>query len=100
MPAWLDVAAEGVAPQAGVDYTFRFVFDYRSKTYTVAVQYGAEWRSLAVTTGSTLPAGETAFPLAVQASCVSLVKFSGDGRLSALLGEWFSGRRGLALSIK
>ena len=100
MPAWLDVAAEGVAPQAGVDYTFRFVFDYRSKTYTVAVQYGAEWRSLAVTTGSTLPAGETAFPLAVQASCVSLVKFSGDGRLSALRGEWFSGRRGLALSIK
>ncbi len=100
MPAWLDVAAEGVAPQAGVEYTFRFVFDYRSKTYTVAVQYGAEWRSLAVTTGSTLPAGETAFPLAVQASCVSLVKFSGDGRLSALRGEWFSGRRGLALSIK
>ena len=35
---WVDVEAEGVMPQVGVEYTFRFAFDYAAKTYGVEVQ--------------------------------------------------------------
>ena len=90
---WLDAAAGGVVPAAGVEYTFRFVFDYRSRTYSASVQYGAEWRPLAAD-------GATAFPLAVPATCLSRVGFSGDGLIRSILGQWFSGGRGLAFSIK
>ena len=40
IPMWVDVVAEGVTPTVGVDYTFRFTFDYRAKTYGVEVQTG------------------------------------------------------------
>ena len=90
---WLDAAAGGVVPAAGVEYTFRFVFDYRSRTYSASVQYGAEWRPLAAD-------GATAFPLAVPATCISRLGFSGDGLIRSILGQWFSGGRGLAFSIK
>ena len=93
IPRWVDVAADGVTPQAGVEYTFRFVFDYRSRTYSASVQYGAEWRPLAAD-------GATAFPLAVPATCISRLGFSGDGLIRSILGQWFSGGRGLAFSIK
>ena len=90
---WLDAAAGGVVPAVGVEYTFRFVFDYRSRTYSASVQYGAEWRPLAAD-------GATAFPLAVPATCISRLGFSGDGLIRSILGQWFSGGRGLAFSIK
>ena len=90
---WVDVEAEGVTPAPGVEYTFRFVFDYRSRTYSASVQYGAEWRPLAAD-------GATAFPLAVPATCISRLGFSGDGLIRSILGQWFSGGRGLAFSIK
>ena len=37
---WVDVEADGITPATGVDYTFRFVFDYAAKTYGVEVQTG------------------------------------------------------------
>ena len=107
---WVDVEAEGVTPAPGVEYTFRFVFDYRSRTYSASVQYGAEWRPLVGSDALIAPpAGEsggmgasrpTSFPLAVPATCISRLGFSGDGLIRSIFGQWFSGGRGLAFSIK
>ena len=81
---WVDVVADGVTPQTGVDYTFRFVFDYAAQTYSVAVQCGAEWKPLV---GRVIP-NAPSFPLATSASAVSGVRFTGDGVFTSLLGEY------------
>ena len=81
---WVDVVAEGVTPQTGVDYTFRFTFDYAAQTYSVAVQYGAEWKPLV---GRVIP-NAPSFPLATSASAVSGVRFTGDGVFTSLLGGY------------
>ena len=93
---WVDVEAEGITPATGVDYTFRFVFDYRAKTYSVAVQYGAEWKPLGAM-GASRP---TAFPLATSASAVSSVRFTGDGVFTSLLGEWENAISGFRILIR
>ena len=85
---WVDVAADGVTPQTGVDYTFRFVFDYAAQTYSVAVQCGAEWKPFAATGGGLGTSRPTTFPLATSASAVSGVRFTGDGVLTSLTGEY------------
>jgi len=92
---WVDVAADGITPTTGVDYTFRFTFDYRAKTYSVAVQYGAEWKPLV---GCAIP-HVPSFPLATSASVVSVVRFTGDGVFTSLLGEWMNKMCGFVLNL-
>ena len=82
---WVDVVAEGVTPQIGVEYTFRFTFDYKKGTYGVEVKTGS--------TGFTrLRARENpvqeSFLLAATGSAVSEVLFSGSGFLTSIVGEY------------
>ncbi len=84
--AWLDVEAEGVTPAPGVEYTFRVVFDYTAGTYSVDVQDGTEWRSLA---GRDVPiAPQTDFPLAAEGTSIAKIRFNGDGVLRSITGEY------------
>ena len=90
---WADVAAEGVTPEVGVDYTFRFVFDYAAKTYSVALLDATGGTRLSrplltVATSATLPVGASSFPLAVSGSAVSAVAFKGLGMLTSIVGEY------------
>ena len=84
IPMWVDVVAEGVTPQIGVEYTFRFTFDYKEGTYGVEVKTGL--------TGFTrLRAKENPvqnFPLAAAGTAVSEVLFSGSGFLTSIVGEY------------
>ena len=81
---WVDVEADGITPTTGVDYTFRFTFDYRAKAYSVAVQYGEEWKPLV---GRVIP-NAPSFPLATSATAISTIRFKGDGVLTSLTGEY------------
>ncbi len=93
---WVDVVAEGITPTTGVDYTFRFVFDYVAQTYSVAVLYGAEWKPLVESVVPNAPS----FPLATSASRVSGVRFTGDGVFTSLLGEYEPVPSGLRFLIR
>ena len=93
---WVDVEAEGITPTTGVDYTFRFSFEYASQTYSVAVQYGAEWKPLV---GRVIP-NAPSFPLATSASAVSGVRFTGDGVFTSLLGEYENALSGFRILIR
>ena len=97
---WLDVAAEGVTPQTGVEYTFRFVFDYRKGTYSadVATTPSSSFVPLCATDGGGAVA--TQFPLAAPASAVKRVRFSGDGVFRSLFGEWAEKANGFRLTIQ
>ena len=97
---WVDVVAEGITPTTGVDYTFRFVFDYAAQTYSVAVQCGAEWKPLVATGGGLGTSRPTTFPLATSASAVSGVRFTGDGVFTSLLGEYENVLSGLRIFIR
>ena len=79
---WVDAAAEEVTPRTGVEYTFRFVFDYTAGTYSVSVQDGGEWRALAATGGA------SAFSLAASGTSISRIVFAGEGALRSILGEY------------
>ena len=85
---WEDVAADGVTPATGVDYTFRFKFDYRFGVYSVAVSDGGVMKPLVAASGTPLPAGTARFPLVERKSGISSVKFSGGGVLTSLIGEY------------
>ena len=82
---WVDAVAEGVTPQAGVDYTFRFTFDYKNGLYGVEVKTGL--------TGFTRlkdmanPVRE-AFPLATSGSAISKVCLRGRGALTSIVGNY------------
>ena len=91
---WVDVEANGVTPQTGVEYTFRFVFDYRYGTYSVSVFHNGTYIPLVQSVN------RTHFPLAVQASCVSRVKFTGDGTFTSLLGEWAEKANGMRILLR
>ena len=91
---WIDVAAEGVTPQTGVEYTFRFVFDYRYGTYSVSVLNNGAYIPLVQSVNS------SRFTLAVQSSCVSRVKFTGDGVFTSLLGEWAEKANGMRIRLR
>ncbi len=84
--AWLDVAAEGVTPAPGVEYTFKVVFDYTAGTYSVGVQDGTEWRSLAGRDDPIAP--QTDFPLAASGTSIAKIRFNGDGVLRSITGEY------------
>ena len=78
---WIDVEAEGVTPTTCVDYTFRFVFDYATRKYSVSVLDGGAYKPLAAK-------GVSSFQLTTSASAVSGVCFTGDGVLTSLTGEY------------
>ena len=82
---WIDVVAEGVTPQIGVEYTFRFTFDYKKGTYGVEVKTGST--GYAKLRGRVDPSQES-FPLAATGSAVSEVLFSGSGFLTSIVGEY------------
>jgi hypothetical protein len=82
---WVDVAAEGVTPQIGVEYSFRFTFDYKKGTYGVEVKTGST--GYARLRGRADPSQES-FPLAATGSAVSEVLFSGSGFLTSIVGEY------------
>ena len=91
IPLWLDVAAEGVSPRAGVEYTFRFKIDYATRLYAVSVKNAY---------GSFVPLdanGETSFALASDATRLSSVRFKGGGVLTSLRGDY---ARGLGVVIR
>ena len=91
IPMWLDVAAEGVSPRAGVEYTFRFKIDYATRLYAVSVKNAH---------GSFVPLGangETSFALAANAMRLSSVRFKGGGVLTSLRGDY---ARGLGVVIR
>ncbi len=91
IPMWLDVAAEGVSPRAGVEYTFRFKIDYATRLYAVSVKNAH---------GSFVPLGangETSFALASNAMRLSSVRFKGGGVLTSLRGDY---ARGLGVVIR
>ena len=90
----MDVEAGGVTPEVGVEYTFRFVFDYRYGTYSVSVFHNGTYIPLVQSVN------RTHFPLAVQASCVSRVKFTGDGAFTSLLGEWAEKANGMRILLR
>ena len=81
-PHWTDVAADGVTPQSGMEYTFRIAFDYSKHVYSVDVLQDAEWVRLSA------QGGVTAFPVAARSERVSRVIFKGDTLFDALFGEY------------
>ena len=85
---WVDVVADGVTPTTGVDYTFRFAFDYRHGVYSVAISYGDVMKPLVVLSSTSLPAGTAIFPLAERKSSISTVRLDGDGDLTSIFGEY------------
>ena len=92
---WIDVAAEGVVPSSGKEYSFRIAIDYSSQTYSAAVLGGEEWIPLAAQSGA------VSFPLAVRANCLSRVRFSGDTFFDTLFGDFMGGSgSGLTLRIR
>lgn len=79
---WMDVEAEGVTPQTGVEYTFRFRIDYGTRLYSVSVQNAG---------GGFTPFGAngaTSFALASNATRLSSVRFKGGGELTSLKGDY------------
>ena len=92
---WIDVAADGVVPSSGNEYSFRVLIDYSSQTYSVAVLGGEEWIPLAAQSSA------VSFPLAVRANCLSRVRFSGDTFFDTLFGDYMGGSgSGLTLRIR
>jgi endonuclease/exonuclease/phosphatase family metal-dependent hydrolase len=86
---WIDVEADGVTPATGVDYTFRVIFDYISKTYGVEVRTGLTGFARLREKNPVNPENPLQnFPLATTATAVSEVRFSGDGVFTSLFGEY------------
>jgi hypothetical protein len=85
---WVDVAADGVTPTNGVEYTFRVTFDYKAQTYSVEVKSADEWQPLSTPNSSTPPLTTHDFPLATSATAISTIRFKGDGVFTSLTGEY------------
>ena len=82
---WVDVVAEGVTPQTGVDYTFRLTFDYKEGMYGAEVKTGLAGFTRLKEKGN--PVRET-FPLATSGSAISKVRLLGWGSLTSIVGEY------------
>ena len=97
----LDVAADGVTPTNGVEYTFRVTFDYKVQTYSVEVLdcVGGPRFVAAMDGTKPVPPGATAFPLATRGSSISRVKFTGETTFTSLLGECANKLRGFVLRL-
>lgn len=81
---WVDVAAEGVTPRGGTEYTFRFSIDYASRRYAVELLDGGSATPLADAANPT----RRSFPLAADATRVSAIRFDGETRLASLFGAY------------
>ena len=81
-PHWIDVAADGVTPQSGMEYTFRIAFDYSKYIYSIDVLQDAEWVRLSA------QGGTASFPVAARAERVSSVIFMGDTLFDTLFGDY------------
>ena len=83
---WIDVAAEGVTPVSGEEYTLRTTFDYAAQTYSVAVLTGnADGPAILSRQDGGSPSHS--FPLASSTNCVTSFAFVGDTYFTSLLGE-------------
>ena len=86
---WVDVAADGVTPATGVDYTFRVIFDYTSKTYSVDVKTGLTGFVRLRETNPVHPVNPVQdFPLAAPGTSIAKICFNGDGVLRSITGEY------------
>ena len=85
---WVDVGAGGVTPEVGVEYTFRFTFDYTSKTYGVEVQTATGFTRLREKNPVNPVNPVQNFPLATPGSKISRIRFDGSGAFRSLVGEW------------
>ena len=98
---WIDVEADGITPTTGVDYTFRFTFDYTTKTYGVEVQTGLTGFTRLREKNPVNPVNPVQnFPLATTGSAVSGVRFTGDGVFTSLLGEYENALSGFRILIR
>ena len=74
-----------MTPQTGVEYTFRFKFDYKNGIYSASV----------LNNGTYIPLVQSAnlsqFPLAASGSSLSSIGFDGDGILRSIFGNYVSG---------
>jgi len=82
-PAWVEVAAEGVTPVSGVEYTLRFKVNYTSNRYSVDVKDSDEWKALK----TPAPDSSSSFSLAYITNRVAEVSFSGATTFTSLLGD-------------
>ena len=82
-PCWIDVAANGITPRSGMEYTFRIAFDYSKYVYSINVLQDAGWVRLSA------QGGMASFPVAARAERVSSVTFKGDTLFDTLFGEYF-----------
>ena len=96
---WIDVEAEGVMPQVGVEYTFRFTFDYTSKTYGVEVQTATGFTRLREKNPVNPANPVQNFPLATPGSKISRIRFDGSGAFRSLVGEWAEKVRAFMIHI-
>ena len=96
---WVDVEAEGLTPQVGVEYTFRFTFDYTSKTYGVEVQTATGFTRLREKNPVNPVNPVQNFPLATPGSKISRIRFDGSGAFRSLVGEWAEKVRAFMIHI-
>ena len=83
---WVDVAAEGVTPVDGAEYTLRTTFDYTANTYSVEIKNNDVWLPLnSSTPNSSTP--NSNFPLAAATNCVTSVGFMGDTLFTSMSGD-------------
>ena len=99
---WIDVAAEGVTPQTGVEYTFRVKFDYRYGTYSASVLHNGTYLPLVQSVNPSIrqSVNRTHFPLAAPTKSLSAVEFLGDGVFTSLLGEWAQKANGTRIQLR
>ena len=90
--AWLDVEAEGVTPQTGVEYTFRVVFNYAAGTYSAYVKTESAGFTRLREKNPVNPVNPVQnFPLAASSSRLTSIGFDGDGCLRSIFGDFISG---------
>ena len=103
---WVDVEAEGVTPQTGVEYTFRVKFDYRYGTYSASVLHDGTNIPLVQSANQSVnlsirqSVNRTHFPLAAPAKSLSAVEFLGEGAFTSLLGEWAQKANGTRIKLR
>ena len=81
VPAWLEVSADGVAPEPGTEYAMRFAIDYAAQTFAVSVNDGGEYKALASADGA------TSFKFATAGRSLAKVVFQGSGEIAAIFGS-------------
>ena len=89
---WIDVEAEGVTPQTGVEYTFRIAFNYAAGTYSAYVKTGLTGFTRLREKNPVNPVNPVQnFPLAASSSRLTSIGFDGDGILRSIFGNYVSG---------